>query len=196
MKFRVSLGALIFIVSFGANSTESPKLQSDYIGQEKRHIKSLSKDDIQQLKEGKGWGLAKAAELNGMPGPAHILQMKKKISLTKEQETKIQTLFDDMKSKAIPLGNKLIELEKKLNDSFANRTITNEILSKQLDSIYVVQKKLRYVHLVTHLMTPNILTPQQIDKYNQLRGYNSGDPCKNIPEGHDAEMWKKHNDCK
>jgi hypothetical protein len=56
--------------------------------------------------------------------------------------------------------------------------------------------ELRYVHLVTHLETSSILTPQQIEKYNRLRGYGSGDPCKNIPQGHDAEMWKKHNNCK
>jgi len=196
MKFRRCLCAIIFFLSFSVYSAEHPKYKSNYLGQEKRPIKSLSEDDIRQLKAGKGWGLAKAAELNGMPGPAHILQMKEKISLSKEQEVKIQALFEDMKSKAIPLGNELIELETKLNDSFANGTVTNELLSQQLDSIYIVRKKLRYVHLVTHLMTPKILTPQQIGQYNQLRGYNSGDPCKNIPEGHDAEMWKKHNDCK
>lgn len=196
MKFWLSLGAILLIMSFSANSAEDPKYKSNYIGEEKRPIKSLSEDDIEQLKHGKGWGLAKAAELNGMPGPSHVLQMKDKISLTKEQEEKVLALFEDMKSKAIPLGNELIELEKKLNDSFANKTITKELLNRQLDSIADVHQKLRYVHLVTHLMTPNILTPQQIKEYNRLRGYNSGDPCKNIPEGHDEEMWKKHNDCK
>lgn len=183
-------------MSYGNVTNAAQQHLSSYAGQEKRIIKSLSKDDIQQLKWGKGWGLAKAAELNGMPGPSHILQMKNKIALTKEQEKKVHSLFDDMKSKAIPLGTKLIELEKNLNDSFANKTITKEILNQQLNSISEVRKKLRYVHLVTHLMTPNILTSYQIQKYNQLRGYSSGDPCKNIPEGHDAEMWKKHNDCK
>jgi Spy/CpxP family protein refolding chaperone len=196
MKFWISLGAILFAISFSVNSAETPKYKSNYIGQEKRLIKSLSEDDIQQLKHGKGWGLAKAAELNGMPGPSHILQMKEKISLTKEQEAKVRALFEDMKSKAIPLGNKLIHLEKTLNDSFANRTITNELLNQQLDSISKALRELRYVHLVTHLMTPNILTPHQIEEYNRLRGYKSGDPCKNIPEGHDAAMWKKHNDCK
>ena len=192
----ILLGAIIFFVSFSVNSAEHPKYKSNYLGQEKRPIKSLSEDDMQQLKQGKGWGLAKAAELNGFPGPVHILQMKNKISLSKKQETKIQAMFEDMKSKAIPLGNQLIELEKKLNDSFANKTITKELLQQQLDSISDVLKRLRYVHLETHLLTPNILTPAQIEQYNQLRGYNSGDPCKNIPEGHDAEMWKKHNNCK
>lgn len=196
MKFSICLCTALLATSFSSMLSAAPVYQSDYVGQEKRVIKSLSKDDIEQLKQGKGWGLAKAAELNGMPGPVHILQMKDKISLTTKQEVKIRDLYKDMKTKAIPLGNKLIELEKELNDSFANRTITKELLNKQLDAIAEVHKQLRYVHLVTHLMTPDILTAEQIEQYNQLRGYNSGDPCSSIPEGHDAEMWRKHNDCK
>lgn len=196
MKILVYLGVILFTVSFSMVSAEIPAYRSHYAGQEKRQIKSLSADDIHQLKHGKGWGLAKAAELNGMPGPAHVLQMKNKISLSREQETKISALYEDMKSKAIPLGNKLIELEKKLNDAFANRSMTEKLLRQQLDSIATVRKQLRYVHLVTHLKTPNILSSHQIEHYNRLRGYNSGDPCTNIPEGHDPEMWRKHNDCK
>lgn len=186
----------VVLLAYTNITIAGPQLTSKYAGQEKRIIKSLSDDDIQQLKKGKGWGLAKAAELNGMPGPSHVLQMKDKISLSKEQETKIQALLDNMKLKAIPLGNKLIQLEKNLNSSFANKTITNEKLNKQLDAISNVHKELRYVHLVTHLMTPSILTPRQIEQYNQLRGYHSADPCKHIPTGHDADMWKKHNGCK
>ena len=58
---------------------------SKYVGQEKRDIKSLSDEDIKELKAGAGWGLAKAAELNELPGPKHILEMKKEIELTFEQ---------------------------------------------------------------------------------------------------------------
>jgi len=101
-----------------------------------------------------------------------------------------------MKLRAIPLGNELIKLEKELNRLFANKTITHERLTQQLKSISKVRMKLRYVHLATHLNTPNILSSLQIEKYNRLRGYGSGDPCKSIPQGHDSEMWKKHNGCK
>ena len=186
---------LTFSISCGSTVFAAQQHLSSYAGQQNRKIKSLSADDIQQLKRGQGWGLAKAAELNGMPGPSHLLQMKDEISLTAEQERKIRALFHDMKSKAIPLGNKLIELEKNLNDSFSNKSITSEDLDQKLTAISKVRKELRYVHLVTHLMTPNILTPQQINEYNLIRGYGSGNPCENIPEGHSVEMWKKHNGC-
>jgi len=145
---------------------------SNYAGQEHRLIKSLSDDDIQQLQTGKGWGLAKAAELNGLPGPIHLLQMKKEIKLTAAQEVKIQALYEDMKKKAVPLGKSLVKLEKELNDAFAQNSITTAQLSNKLDEIALVYKKLRFVHLSTHLQTPKLLTTAQITQYNHLRGYN------------------------
>ena len=57
---------------------------SKYGGQKGRAIKSLSADDIAELQRGGGWGLAKAAELNGVPGPAHLLEMKNEVPLTVE----------------------------------------------------------------------------------------------------------------
>jgi hypothetical protein len=38
------------------------------------------------------------------------------------------------------------------------------------------------------------LTPEQIKRYNILRGY-ADDPCKNIPAGHNPEMYKRHMGC-
>ena len=195
MKINHVALVLLFLANCGNLVFAGEKHLSKYIGQEKRIIKSLSADDIEQLNNGKGWGLAKAAELNGMPGPAHILQMKDRIALSSDQENKIQQLFNEMKSQAIPLGKKMVQLEKELNDSFANKTMTIDLLNTKLDAIAQVRKQLRYVHLVTHLKTPAILSSEQVENYNRLRGYGSGDPCKSIPEGHDAKMWKKHNGC-
>ncbi len=100
-----------------------------------------------------------------------------------------------MKKQAISLGLELIELERQLNNHFAKRTITDKLLLEMLENIAQVRKQLRYAHLVTHLKTPKILTPEQIELYNKLRGYASDDPCENIPEGHNPEMWKRHNNC-
>ncbi|CAB1062086.1 hypothetical protein D1BOALGB6SA_6862 [Olavius sp. associated proteobacterium Delta 1] len=169
--------------------------KSKYAGEEKREIKSLSETDIEELKNGKGWGLAKAAELNGVPGPSHLLEMKYEIELSAKQVRAIEDLYKKMKQEAIPLGLELIELERELNNHFANGTITYELLGVLLERVAQVQNKLRYVHLSTHLKTPNILTPGQIALYNKLRGYSSDNPCENIPKGHDPEMWKKHHNC-
>ena len=193
MKYWFSLSLLFLIlVSLSAFAEESYK--SKYVGQEHRNIKSLSPDDIKELKRGGGWGLAKAAELNGVPGPAHILEMAEKINLTDEQKRKIQKIYNDMKVEAVALGEQLIRLELELNSGFSNGTINKILLDKSVREIEKVRAKLRLVHLSTHLKTPNILSNEQIILYNELRGY-SKDPCQNIPEGHNAEMWKKHNRC-
>lgn len=190
--FVVSM-ILVFLLCLTAVGQHSH--ESNYTGQENRKIKSLSSSDIDDLKNGRGWGLAKAAELNGVPGPIHLLEMKDEISLSTEQKKKIETLFQTMKSQAIPLGLSLIELEKELNGHFVNNTITETLLRNLLVEIADIRSKLRYVHLSSHLMTPEILSPQQIRLYNKLRGYVSDDPCLNIPKGHDPQMWKKHNNC-
>ena len=193
MKYWFSL-SLLFLILFSLSAFAEESYNSKYVGQEHRNIKSLSPDDIKELKRGGGWGLAKAAELNGVPGPAHILEMAEKINLTDEQKRKIQKIYNDMKVEAVALGEQLIRLELELNSGFSNRTINKILLDKSVREIEKVRAKLRLVHLSTHLKTPNILSNEQIILYNELRGY-SKDPCQNIPEGHNAEMWKKHNGC-
>ena len=197
MKNKVisSVFLLLVLIPFSAYSASNDSHISKYAGQEKREIKSLSEVDIEELKTGGGWGLAKAAELNGMPGPAHLLEMKEEISLDAEQVKTIEALYQKMKKEATQLGLELIRPEKELNDHFANRTISDELLHKLLEKNARVREQLRYVHLATHLKTPDILTPDQIALYNKLRGYTSDDPCQNIPEGHDPEMWKRHHNC-
>ena len=167
---------------------------SEYVGEEHRAIKSLSADDIRELSEGGGWGLAKAAELNGVPGPAHILEMASAIKLTPTQQVEIEKTYQQMSSEAISLGNQLIQLEATLNTHFADGSINQTLLEQSVQDIERVRAQLRIVHLSAHLQTPNILTKEQISLYNELRGY-SQDPCANVPKGHNAAMWKKHNGC-
>ena len=159
---------------------------SKYKGQESREIKSLSSEDIEELEAGSGWGLAKAAELNGMPGPIHVLEMKEEIKLSEEQVNKIEQLYEKMKKEAVPLGLEFIALEKKLNKGFADRKIDEKDLKRQLEQIAKTYTALRYVHLSAHLKTPNILTPSQIETYNRLRGYfsdGSAFPANPLREG-------------
>ncbi len=174
---------------------ESHSHVSKYTGAEKRSIKSLSPDDMAELRRGAGWGLAKAAELNGVPGPVHLLEMKDEILLTDLQVEKITRIYDEMRAIAIEQGKHFIMLEQKLENSFQSRTITAEKLRTFLTAIADARMKLRYTHLAAHLKTPEILSADQINKYNLLRGYSNPDPCSNIPKGHDPDMWLKHSGC-
>ena len=56
-------------------ATSSAQTTSPYTGEEQRAIKALSEEEIKDLLEARGMGLAKAAELNSYPGPLHVLQL-------------------------------------------------------------------------------------------------------------------------
>jgi len=185
-KNFATLFMVLLLIPLPSFSAESHSHFSRYAGEEKREIKTLSASDIEELSNGRGWGLAKAAELNGVPGPVHLLEMKIEIKLSAGQIRELENLYEKMKKEAIPLGLELIELERELNNRFADNSMTHELLDNSLEKIAKFRKNLRYIHLSTHLKTPDILTPEQIELYNRLRGYAAGDPCKNIPEGHDS----------
>jgi len=182
------------LTSFVLLADEKESHKSDYTGEVDRVIKSLSANDIKDLTLGNGMGLAKAAELNGYPGPKHVLEMQEELLLEKEQLTSIKLIFEEMKSQARSQGKIFISLEKSLNDHFSNATITNDTLESTVKNISEAKNNLRYIHLSAHIKTTEILSKNQIKKYNQLRGY-SNNPCEKIPEGHNKEMWMSHNGC-
>lgn len=193
IRIAAILTAIAFTVPVQASEGQHSH-GSKYAGQEQRTIKSLSADDIEELRRGGGWGLAKAAELNGVPGPAHLLQMRDEIPLDAEQVAAITALYEQMKSQAVRQGEKLIALEQALEVHFQNGTITDDILRASLDAIADVRKELRYIHLAAHLETPKLLSRAQIARYNALRGYDRSS-CGHVPAGHDPALWRKHNGC-
>ena len=84
LALRLLLLSVLLSVFHGSGAGAAETHPSPYVGQDTRPIKSLSADDILELRRGGGWGLAKAAELNGMPGPAHLLELKDEIPLSPE----------------------------------------------------------------------------------------------------------------
>lgn len=134
-------------------------------------MKSLSPEDIAELRRGGGWGLAKTAELNGMPGPVHLLELKYEIALTPQQVEAITGIYERMRAKAIAEGERYIAHEQALEEAFRTRTVTEENLREMLDDIERSRSRLRFIHLSAHLGTPKILTEAQIARYDALRGY-------------------------
>lgn len=194
MRTLIIFLVTLLVLNQNANA-QHEEHTSAYTGQEKRAIKSLSQDDITELSEGKGWGFAKPAELNGFPGPSHVLEMKEELELSMEQINEIQTVFESMNAKARDLGEKFVETEKALDEAFQNGELDSDKLISLVSISATARGNLRFVHLNAHLKMMDILSDSQVEKYNQLRGYSSGDPCDNVQEGHDPEMWKKHNNC-
>jgi len=150
---------------------------SPYAGQQQRAIKALSDRDIEDLRAARGMGLAKAAELNSYPGPAHVLELATHLHLTDAQRAATQKIFETMRAKAVPLGTQIIAAEGELDRAFARAQITPDELRKRLQAIAKLQSELRAVHLEAHIAQRALLSPAQIARYDTLRGYSaSGSP--------------------
>jgi hypothetical protein len=149
--------------------------QTPYAGMQTRSIKALSEQQLADLEAGRGMGMAIAAELNGYPGPSHVLELADKLDLTVDQRGRFKALFNAMKAEALPIGSALIEQEAALDKQFASRAVTSESLKVAIARVAVTQGELREIHLKYHLSTADILTASQMKKYAELRGYtNSG----------------------
>ena len=99
------------------------------------------------------------------------LELAEQLRLSADQVTKLKALFEAMKAETIPIGAALIEQERTLNDEFAGRTVTPASLESTTQRIGATQAALRAAHLKYHLTTVAILTPEQVVRYNELRGY-------------------------
>lgn len=142
-----------------------------YAGFQNREIKALSSQQMDDLRAGRGMSLALAAELNGFPGPMHVLELAAQLNLTPEQKVKVQELFSGMQKQAKALGEELITAERELDSLFKSRQIASASLDSQTQKIAQLQGKLRAVHLGKHLEMVQILTPEQVGSYNRFRGY-------------------------
>lgn len=151
-----------------------PSSHQPYAGQQERRISSLSEQDIASLEKGEGWGLAKPAELNGYPGPAHVLEFADQLNLDELQMQGVEDAYGKMKSKAIELGKALVRAEAALDEAFDSGDITREVLDERLRVAEQIRAMLRSVHLDAHLQVTPILTEDQKRQYAELRGY-SGD---------------------
>jgi len=149
---------------------------SPYAEEQSRSIKSLSKEDVADYIDGKGMGFAKAAELNGYPGPAHVLELADKLVLTPAQRARTEEIFGRMQMRARELGARLVEEERRLDELFASKTVSHQSLATSVKAIAAIQSELRATHLQAHLDQTEILSATQKAEYSQLRGYADAKP--------------------
>ena len=142
-----------------------------YAGLQGRDIKALSAEQQADLRAGRGMGFALAAELNGYPGPAHLLELAGPLALSETQRAEVQAMFDAMKAETVPLGERLIADEAALDRLFADRQATAETVEAATAAIGATQGRLRAAHLRHHLATLDLLSPHQVRRYAELRGY-------------------------
>ena len=144
---------------------------SPYAGEETREIKALAPAQIEVLLAGRGLGYAKAAELNGYPGPAHVLELASELELSETQLSATRALHSRMEEEAKALGARVVAAEAALDQSFRYGSVSEASLESSLGEIARLQAELRAVHLVAHLEQRRLLSPEQVERYVHLRGY-------------------------
>jgi hypothetical protein len=172
--FRRVTAGVFFASALGAatSSLLAAETAPDvYAGQSTRAIKSLSQEEASALLAGQGSGFAKAAELNGYPGPAHVLELASQLGLDPTQLAATQALMSEHRRRARKLGADLVAAEAELDALFADRQARAASVDDATQRIASLQAGLRAEHLKTHLLETALLTPAQIDRYAFLRGY-------------------------
>jgi Spy/CpxP family protein refolding chaperone len=79
-----------------------------------------------------------------------------------------------MKAEAVPLGERLIAQETELDRLFASKAVEPAKLTAATAAIGETQGALRAAHLRYHLTMMDVLTPEQVRRYGELRGYGPG----------------------
>ncbi len=149
--------------------------QTSYAGYQNRGVKALSAQQISDLRNGRGMGLALAGELNGYPGPAHSLELADRLGLSLEQRSQTEAALAAMTAETKAIGEEVITGERALDRLFADRAITQGKLDAAVMTIALAQGRLRAAHLRYHLRMADVLSPEQAATYALLRGYEEDD---------------------
>ncbi len=157
---------------------------SPYAGQESQEIKALTTEEIGGFLTGQGMGFAKAAELNHHPGPKHVLDLAKQLTLTKDQIAKTTNIFEQMQDDAIQLGKLIVDNEESIDALFSSPPVDEEELRTLVANIASLQGELRFVHLRAHLEMKKLLSTAQVKKYDELRGYGAKADSKSHQHKH------------
>lgn len=183
--FFLLLAACGFASTFAADTP--------YAGQQNRTIKALSDQEIADYAEGRGMGTAKAAELNHYPGPAHVLAESARLELSDRQKKLTQSIFDTMSTQAKRTGAAIVAKEADLDDLYASGHATPSTLRDLLVELSRLQTEFRYAHLSAHLAMRAVLTPTQIARYDEMRGYmDLGAKSRHSAEGTSRDQHTHH----
>jgi len=177
MRLSFALFALSVAALPALANTHAP-----YAGQQARQVKALSNPEIDDLRAGRGMGLAKAAELNSYPGPAHVLELRDQLQLSPQQVQRTEELRAAMTRDAVPLGDLILQREAALDGLFRDGKATEAAVQAASVEIGALQGQLRAVHLNTHIAMKALLKPEQVAAYDRLRGYAEASDAK--PAGH------------
>ena len=130
-----------------------------------RRIEAFQREIDAVLADGRGAGLAFAADQNGYPGPLHVLELTRELGITAEQEVRMRGLFETMLRDARARAGRLAAAEARLARLFADRAADEVTVRAAVQDAEAARREVRLVHLLTH----DVLTETQRQKYHELR---------------------------
>jgi len=134
-----------------------------------RRVEACQREFDQVVAEGRGAGLAFVADQNGYPGPLHALELKDRLRLTPDQETRMRALLDAMFAEARLRAARLAEAEARLRRVFAEGNADEATVRSAVAEAERARVEVRLAHLLTHLRTRDLLTDDQRQVYHRLR---------------------------
>ena len=138
-------------------------------GHQGRGHEAMQAREFRNLQQGRGMGMARAAETNGYPGPMHVLEHAEALELTDGQIERTRELIVRVKTRAPELGKQVVDAEKRLQAMFAEGDVNAATMDSLLLEIAELRAHLRSLHLTAHLDQAAVLTEAQIAKYKELR---------------------------
>jgi len=150
----------------------APALSASHRGEPDPEIPGLGADEVADLRAGHGMGLARVAEVQGYPGPRHVLDAwaAGQLSLSTDQVHRIRGIHHAMAAEARRLGGLVVDAERELGLAFRRGAVDAPGLQERVDRIATLRGALRAEHLRAHLRTRAVLDPAQIARYAELRG--------------------------
>jgi Spy/CpxP family protein refolding chaperone len=168
---KAIFASLLVLMGWAGTAHAQHQHGSSYATMTARPIKALSEEQITQLREGRGMGLSLPAELNSYPGPLHALELADALQLTTDQRRRLTAIQQEMSRRAIALGHQVIAAETQLDHAFASGRADPSAVVQQLAEIGELDGELRAVHILAHMETRALLTPEQVARYDAERGY-------------------------
>lgn len=131
----------------------------------------LSQREAQALLDGRGMGMARPAEMNGYPGPMHVLELADELALTPEQKQEAQEARERVQIDAPALGRQIVEKELALDQLFRSGSADEGRIDELAQEIAQLRAELRAIHLKAHLVMHRALAVEQIRTYMNARGH-------------------------
>jgi Spy/CpxP family protein refolding chaperone len=123
----------------------------------------------ENVRDGRGFGMAFVADQQGYPGPLHVLELKDRLRLSRDQEVKAQALLAAMFAESRPKSARLLDAEVKLRRLFATGRPDEAAVRTAVTEVEMARADVRLVHLMFHLKMRDALTDEQRRIYQEAR---------------------------